>query len=85
MDTDEKFSVWQFHYRAHECIAASVSLREATTVAVKLVNSGEGRNGSITRILILNNGDCIVFEWQYIIGIVFPPNLKGMRVHVSSP
>jgi hypothetical protein len=85
-DYSETFSVCLYYvHRTYKFSEKDVTLRQASRSIVENVNSIDAKSGVLNRVTIIDGGDRIVFEWRYVLGVVFPPNLKGMRLNVTPP
>lgn len=74
MVTHKEFSVYQwFMDGSYESVTRFVAVNDAFRVAVALSNSVGGRIGTTVRVIITDGGDCIVWEWMFGKGLVFPP------------
>lgn len=71
----EKFRVFMFHSNDvnQEETLEPVNIEEAVSKAKRLLTSLPCQAGTITRVIITDSDDSIVFEWIYGKGIVFPP------------
>lgn len=68
-----EFSVYQwFPDGLYEEVERFVSIEIATQRCVRLATSVGGRIGTTERIIITDGGDCIVWEWKFGKGVVFP-------------
>jgi len=79
-----QFSICEFIKQHHEFVCRRATLTEASRRIVMCVNSTYARDGVVTRIIMLNGQNRIVFEWKYGAGVVFPPKLKGMCLDVPT-
>lgn len=71
--TTEVFCVYQtLMDGTQEKVRDWVSLEEAIVAARHYPTSVAARMGLTTRVIIVDSGDCIVYEWIYPRGIVFP-------------
>jgi len=85
MDTDTYSVCLYFVHRTYKFACKDVSLSDASQSAVANVRSIDAKSGVLNRVAIIDGGDRIIFEWRYVLGIVFPPNLKGMKLNVTPP
>lgn len=71
---EEKFSVYQFFMDgSYELIVHQVLVEVAARVAVSTATSIGGKIGTTVRVIIVDGGDQINWEWKYGEGVVFPP------------
>lgn len=72
--TGERFSVYQYFCNdgGYDREGQHVPLQVAMRMARHLSESVGGRIGTTVRIIITDSGDCIVWEWKYKEGVVFP-------------
>lgn len=74
---EELFSVCQFFPDGgYEYVVRRVNAETAVTKAKALTNSVGGRMGTTRRVIIVDGGDSIVFEWVYRQGITFPKPVR---------
>jgi len=75
-DTDKltkEFSVCQFFEDgSYEYVRRYVSAVEAMDAARHYTLSVAASYGYVQRVIITDGGDCIVFEWKYGEGVVWP-------------
>jgi hypothetical protein len=70
----EQFSVFTFDVTGHSSRELSfASAERAVTWARWLTEERAARFGEIVRIIIVDGGDCLCFEWRFGEGVVFPP------------
>ena len=70
---EELFSVTQFFMDgSYETVIKHVPMQEAVDKAVWYCRSVTAIIGVTQRVIITDSGDCIVFEWQFTRGVVFP-------------
>lgn len=73
----DKFSVYQFIKKAgSECVARGVSDRDAVEIAHSYCARPAALMGIIERVIITDEGDCIVFEWKDG-AVTYPPQSAG--------
>ena len=71
-----EFSVWQFlDGDIREKVRDNVSAEEAVQAAFHYTNNVATKMGITERVIIVDDSDCVVFEWLKDKGIVFPPDL----------
>jgi len=71
--TNDKFSVYQFFEdNSYEQVRTNVFLNEAVKAAKHHTNSVAARMGMVQRVIVTDSGDCVVFEWRFGFGVVFP-------------
>lgn len=71
---DEHFSVYQFFTDGtYERVREFVSAEEASVAAGHYCSSVAVQMGLVNRVIIVDGGDCICFEWTREHGIIFPP------------
>jgi hypothetical protein len=76
-----EFSVYQeFRDGTFEEVLRFVDAPAAVYRAKALTESVGGTIGNTTRVLILDGGDYVVFEWQYEAGVVFPTEAECAAV-----
>jgi hypothetical protein len=69
----EHFSVFQFlPDDVYEQYKSRVTLEEAVKAAHFLTHNVAARVGITRRVIIVDGGDCVCFEWIYGQGVVFP-------------
>lgn len=74
---DELFSVFQFFEDgSYERVRLAVNAEEAMKAASHYCTSVAARIGITKRVIVVDSGDIICFEWKYKEGIVFPPPEK---------
>ena len=72
--TNETFSVCQFFEDdSYEYVRRYVTLEEAVGAAKFFTNNVAASIGLTKRVIITDALDCIVFEWKFGEGIIFPP------------
>ncbi len=72
------FSVVQFFDDdTHEYVRRRVDAQHAVTAARHYCSSIGARIGTTKRVIITDNGDDTVFEWQFGKGVTFPPEAAG--------
>lgn len=68
-----EFSVYQWLIDgSYEEELRFVAIEVAMKRAMGIVASVGGRIGTTTRVIITDGGDCIVWEWKFGEGVVFP-------------
>lgn len=68
------FSVYQFFADdSYECVRQNVEAEAAVLAAKHYCSSVGAQLGTTRRVIITDDGDCCVFEWQYGVGVTFPP------------
>lgn len=71
----EEFSVCQFFADGtHEYVRRFVSAADAVHVAKHYTSSVGAKLGWTTRVIIVDGGDYINFEWKYGEGVTYPPH-----------
>lgn len=71
---DGEFSVRQYFADGdHEDVMQGVDASTAVNRAKRLIDSVGGQIGNTCRVIIIDGGDCIAFDWRFSDGIVFPP------------
>lgn len=69
----ELFSVYQFFPDgSHERVCEDVSAQEAIEAAHHYCTSVGARLGVVKRVVIIDEGDCINFEWTREDGVTYP-------------
>ena len=72
--SDDLFRLTQFFANDDfEIVGEDMTAEEAVLGAKQLTESLGGRFGTTRRIIITDPEDCIVFEWLFGQGVVFPP------------
>jgi hypothetical protein len=72
--TTGEFSVRQFFRHGDpEDALQQVDAPTAVYRAKMLIDSVGGQIGNTVRVVIIDGGDCIVFDWRFGDGIIFPP------------
>jgi hypothetical protein len=70
----EQFSVFTFDADGRSSRELSfVSAERAVTWAKWLTEERAARFGEIVRVIIVDGGDLVAFEWRFGEGVVFPP------------
>ena len=73
---EETFSVWQFLIDdISECVRRRVALEEALKAAEHYTQNVAAVAGITRRVIIVDAGDSIVFEWKFGEGVTFPDNV----------
>lgn len=73
-DDGAPFSVYQdIKGGTTECVGVYDNPEDAVGQAHSYCTRPAARLGIIERVIITDNGDCIVFEWLYGHGVTFPP------------
>lgn len=86
-----QYSVCQFFEDGtHEYVRRFVNERVAAKATVHYTTSVAARLGMTNRVIITDGGDCIVFEWIFGKGIVFPtkddaPKLVAALEDIQKP
>lgn len=71
---EEFFNVVQFFASGgREYVKRRISAEEAVKDVMQRIYFPAARAGLVNKIIITDNGDFMVFEWQYKKGVVFPP------------
>ena len=71
--TDDKFQVFQFFEDgSYELVRPWCHTDEAMRVALHYCTSVGAKLGITKRVIVVDNGDCIAFEWKFGEGVVFP-------------
>ena len=69
----EVYSVWQFlEGGISEKVRANVNALEAVQAAYHYTHNVAATAGITKRVIIVDGGDCITFEWLQGKGVVFP-------------
>lgn len=69
----DEFSVCQFFAdNSYEYLKRWVGAEEALITTKQLIESVGARIGTTQRVIVTDSGDCIVFEWKYGEGVIFP-------------
>lgn len=72
------FSVWQFFEdETYERVRDHVEAKEAVEAARHYCSSVGAKVGTTKRVIITDDGDDTVFEWQFGKGVTFPPEAAG--------
>lgn len=70
-DTGE-FSVYQeFEDGTQECVRTNVDAESAVNAAKHYCTSVGAQIGTTKRVIIVDSGDCVNFEWKYDLGVTF--------------
>lgn len=71
---NDTYSVCQFFAdgMGYEYVRRYVPLQEATKAFEFYTHNVASRLGTTIRVIITDSGDCIVAEWKFREGIVFP-------------
>ena len=73
-----EFSVTQFFEDgSYETERTNVKAREAFETFLRYAQSVGAQMGTTVRVIITDGGDCIVAEWQYGQGIIYPPKKES--------
>lgn len=81
---NERFSVYQFFEDgSYEEVRHHTDIQDAEKAAKHYCTSVAARIGITKRVIMTDLGDCIVFEWKYGQGVVFPV-LQSPSKDVSS-
>lgn len=68
-----KFDVWQFFSGgSKERVLLRGSAEEAMLKALELKRSGGAKIGTTIRIIVVDSGDLITWEWRFARGVIFP-------------
>lgn len=68
-----EFSVYQFFLDdSYEQVRRHVNSEEAVKAAAHYTTCVGARIGTTVRVIIVDGGDSIAFEWKYGEGVVFP-------------
>lgn len=74
------FSVWQFFEdESYEAVRQRVPAEEAVEAARHYSASVGAKIGTTQRVIITDDGDDTVFEWQFGKGVTFPPEAAGKQ------
>ena len=77
---EDLFHVWQFFEdESYERVRRSVCAKEAVEAAQHYCKSVGARIGTTMRVIITDDGDDTVFEWQFGRGVTFPPEAAGKQ------
>ena len=77
---DDLFSVWQFFEdETYERVRRSVPSKDAVEAAQHYCKSIGAQIGTTQRVIITDDGDDTVFEWQFGKGVTFPPEAAGAQ------
>lgn len=78
MSSENEFSVWTFFPDdTYTEEVRFVSIEKAGQVAKGVINSVGGKIGTVKKVMITDGGDCVVFEWKYGEGIVWPKQVSN--------
>jgi hypothetical protein len=73
-----EFSVIQFFDNgAYEVVRRGVDAQEAVEAAHHYCGSVGARLGYVTTVIIVDDDDFRVFQWEHGKGVVFPPEAAG--------
>jgi hypothetical protein len=73
-DPNERFSVYQFLLDGtYEKVREGVTAKYAVHAAYHYSHSVAAVAGVTRRVIIVDSGDCIAFEWRFGEGVVYPP------------
>jgi hypothetical protein len=76
----ELFSVYQFFADGtYEQVRYRVSAEEAVKAARHYCSSVGAQLGTTRRVIITDDGDSTVFEWQHGKGVIFPHKTAGFQ------
>lgn len=74
MSAAETYSVCQFFDDgSYEYVRRGVGAEDAVKAARHYTDSVAARMGWVPRVIITDEGDAIVFEWERGKGVTFPP------------
>jgi hypothetical protein len=68
---------------SHEYVRDWVGLYEASAAAIAYVHSEAAKAGIVRRVLIVDDGTNIVFEWMYGQGITWPRDAQRLIAAAS--
>lgn len=72
--TAGEFSVRQYFADGDdEDVIQHVDAETAMRRVVNLTHSVGGQIGTTARVIIIDGGDCICFDWKFGLGVIFPP------------
>ena len=72
MPEDRRFSVWQFFEDGtNEQVRSDVSVAEAMLAVEHYTDNVAAKIGVTRRVIVVDDGDCINFEWKYGEGVTF--------------
>lgn len=72
--SNQHFSVTQyFHNGMYETVRRGVSAEEAMRAFAHYTGNVASRMGLTARVIITDGSDYITLEWQFGLGITFPP------------
>lgn len=75
---NERYSVCRFFPDGtYEYTRRNVGAQEASEAFVHYCTSIGAKLGTTARVIMTDTGDCIVAEWEWEEGCVFPDSLKG--------
>jgi hypothetical protein len=53
-----------------------VKVEDAAKIASDTIKSQEAGDGRIVKVIITDGGDCTVLEWNFGLGVVWPPIVR---------
>jgi len=75
-----EFSTYQFFgdgpNALNERVREFVCAEEAVDAAIFYTTNVSAKIGMTKRVIITDGGDCVVWEWQYGKGVIFPPDFE---------
>ena len=76
----EYFSVVQFFEdKSYEYVRRHIDVESAIKVFQHYISSVSAKMGITARVIITDDGDCIVAEWIYEKGLVYPPKTQRAK------
>ena len=76
---DQHFSVVQFFSDGHwSYVRRELPPEDAVHLAKRVTEGPLARTGDVARVIITDDSDFCVFEWQYGQGVTFPPTTQEM-------
>lgn len=74
----ENFSVHQFFADdSHKWVGRGLSAERAMQLTRQCCTSDGARVGATIRVVLVDDGEAVCFEWKHREGITFPPELVG--------
>lgn len=79
----DSYSVCQFFIDdSYEYVRRFVPIEDAIKAAIHYSTSLGVKLGTTVRVIITDDGDCIVWEWKTREGVVFPPEVAGQLKNI---